>query len=84
MGGGGDGRTEAIEEVDGQERLELMESQIQMVRKQEKNGGWKVLTAVALMGELILDQLQENLMGDKDAESINEAAVLKAAGSKNR
>ena len=36
------------------------------------------------MGELILDQLQENLMGDKDAESINEAAVLKAAGSKNR
>ena len=43
---------EDIDEVVGEERLELREEQMQMVRKQEKNEERKVLTAVALMGIL--------------------------------
>ena len=39
-----------FEEVVGEERLELRESQIQMIRKQEMGGWKKVLISLVLMG----------------------------------
>ena len=58
LGGGEDVIAEDIEEVVGDERLELREDPIQMVRKQDKNEERNVLMAMALMGEFILDHCQ--------------------------
>ena len=54
-----------------------------MVRKHEMGESRKVLTALALMGELISDQRQVKLKENKDADSITEAAVLKVSESSN-
>ena len=66
-----------FEDVVGATRLELREDQIQMVCKQETREESKVLTAMALMAKLILDQRQENRKPNQDAGSIPEVADLK-------
>ena len=66
-----------FEEVVGDERLELRGEQIQMVRKQKMNDEREVLMAMALMGALILGQLQVKLTDNQDAGAITESAVLK-------
>ena len=53
-----------------------------MVRKQWADEERRVLSALALMEELILDQCLSKLMGNQDADSSTEVAVLKANEAK--
>ena len=61
--------------VVGEERLEFREEQVQCVG----NKGWgeeqRVLTALCLLEEVILDQCQKNLKWDPDVIRITEVAV---------
>ena len=61
----------------GGERLELREEQAQCVRKKGNEAEQKVLAALALLGEVILDQCQLKLKENQDVGSIAEVAVLK-------
>ena len=64
-GGGEEVIIDDFEEVVGEERPEIMEEQVQMVRKQDMDEERNVLSAMALIWELILDKCQVKFMGNK-------------------
>ena len=66
-----------FEEVVEEERLELREEQVQLVRKQWVGEEKAVLSAPDLMEESISDQRQLKFKANKDVDSITEVEVLK-------
>ena len=67
---------EDIDGVVGEDRLELREEQVQCLRKKGNEEERHVLTALALLGEVISDQCQKKLKENQDAGRITEVAVL--------
>ena len=66
-----------IDGVVGGERLEFREEQAQCVGKKGGEEEQQVLAALALLGEVILDQCQSKLKENQDVGLITESEVLK-------
>ena len=60
-----------------EERLEFREEQVQCLRKGGMEEEQHVLTALAILGEVILYQRQKKPKENKDAGRITEGSVLK-------
>ena len=67
---------EEMEGLVGGERMQFREEQVQFVRKKEEEEK-HVLAALALFGEIIVGQCQQELKGNQDVNRITELETLK-------